>query len=105
MEGKVAAINLRSGMAAVLTEAGDFSTLELQGLDAELGDTLRWGPEDDPLGEAAIRNVTRKSRMQVYFQNHGVQRAELKDHFDCDDEDRIVCDPDLSSILVARRRV
>ncbi len=76
MKGQVVNINQQRGMAAVQTEDGEFSIIELLGDPMEVGDVLSW-EGDYPLGGEEIWNVTQEMTVDVFFQNHGVPKHQL----------------------------
>lgn len=73
MEGEVVEINQQRGMAAVLTENGEYSIIELLGDEVEVGDHIQWHG-DFPLGSEPIKNLTQECQMDVFFQNHCVPK-------------------------------
>ncbi len=64
-------------MVGVLTEDGSYSVLELLGDEVAIGDTLRWKGRA-PLGGERIYNVTKAAEIDVYFQNHYVNKSHLR---------------------------
>lgn len=80
MTGEVVAINSVRGMVGVLTEAGTYSVFELLGDQVRVGDAVRWSG-DTPLGGERIYNVTQATPLDVYFQNHYVSEANLRQQF------------------------
>lgn len=77
MKGTVIDVNRHRGMVAVHTSDGELSVFELFGDDVEVGDVVQW-EGDYPLGGETIRNLTQHERIEVYFQNHCVPKAQLK---------------------------
>lgn len=77
MQGRVVEINEMVGMLAVLTDDGAYSIIELLGGSVEVGHRLQW-EGDYPLGGATIKNLATGSRISVYFQNHDVPEAQLR---------------------------
>jgi hypothetical protein len=67
MKGTVKRINQTLGMVAVLT-LGD---------EVEVGDAVRW-KGSTPLGSEDVMNHTRRKSIHVYFQDHHVPPAQLK---------------------------
>lgn len=77
MKGTVKHINQTRGMVAVLTEEGSYSVFELLGDEVEVGDAVSW-KGSTPLGGEDVMNHTRRKSIHVYFQNHYVPPAQLK---------------------------
>lgn len=77
MKGQVVEINARRGMVAVLTDAGDYSILELLGDEVEVSDQLEW-QTDHPLGSESVLNRSKAKAISVFFQNHGVGKSQLR---------------------------
>ena len=77
MKGQVVEINQMRGMAAILTEDGDYSILEMLGDEVESGDSISW-QGSYPLGSETITNHTQGRTMSVYFQNHSVHKSQLR---------------------------
>lgn len=78
MLGRVALVNPRRGMVAVLTEDGDYSIIEMLGDDPpEIGDTISWG-DDTALGSETVENRTSGEAYDVYFQNHWVSAGQVR---------------------------
>ena len=77
MKGQVAEINYQRGMVAVLTEDGDYTILEMLEEGIKVGDILEW-PTHNPLGRETIHNLTKEIRVEVYFQNHWVNKDQLQ---------------------------
>jgi hypothetical protein len=77
MRGTVQHINPVRGMVAVLTDDGDYSIVELIGDEVEIGDVVSW-TGDTPLGGDTLVNHTRNEKLDVYFQNHHVTSAQLR---------------------------
>ena len=65
-------------MVAVLTENGDYSIFELlSGDSVEVGEQVRW-EDDTALGDELLFNLSQRSSFEVYFQNHHVSHAGLR---------------------------
>lgn len=77
MNGQIVEINQTRGMAAVLTEDGEYSILEMLGDEVEMGDQISWSGHY-PLGSETIANHTQGRKMSVYFQNHSVPKSQLR---------------------------
>ena len=77
MKGEVVHINQQRGIVAIRTETDEFSIIELLGDEVEVGDQLQRSG-DHPLGSENIKNLTQGTRMDVYFQNHGVPQSQLR---------------------------
>ena len=78
MKGTIREINQIRGMVAVLTEEGNFSIFELLGGDiVEVGDEVQW-KNDTGLGSEILTNLSRSESYEVYFQNHHVQKSQLR---------------------------
>lgn len=76
--GKVAAINPRRGMVAIITEDSGFTIIELMSeWSLELGDEITWADRYG-LGHAVYRNVTQQTEEEVFVQNHDVSRSNLQ---------------------------
>jgi len=77
MIGTVAAVNLRRGTVAVLTDEG-YSIIEMLGDDPpDVGDEIRW-TGTTPLGGETVFNLTQQTSYEVYFQNHHVHPSQLR---------------------------
>jgi len=77
--GIVYEINMTCGMVAVLTKNGDFSIFEMFGDDpVDKGDEVKW-KDDTSLGSTDLINITQEETYEVYFQNHWVPKAQLKE--------------------------
>lgn len=77
MIGRVFAVNRARGMVALATEDG-YTIIEMLGDDPpDIGDEMCWA-EDLPLGDEWVRNLTERSRLEVYFQDHHVSRGNLR---------------------------
>ena len=77
MKAQIIHIHQQRGMVAVETETGEYSVFELMGDDVEVGDEVVWN-DDYPLGSEEIRNVTQGEVIEVFFQNHCVPKAQLR---------------------------
>jgi len=78
MNGKVYQINPNRGMVAVLTENGDFTIIEIIGAyEIDIGDELTW-KNDTALGSEQYRNITKKQDIEVFVQNHSVNKNQLR---------------------------
>jgi hypothetical protein len=77
MIGSVVAVNPTRGMVALETDDG-YSIIEMLGDDPpELGDRIRW-QGTTPLGGETVENLTQRCTYDVFFQNHHVSRALLR---------------------------
>jgi hypothetical protein len=78
MNGKLYQINPKRGMVAVLTENGDFTIIEIIGsYEIDIGDELTW-KNDTALGSEQYRNITKKQDIEVFVQNHWVNKSQLR---------------------------
>ena len=77
MKGRVIHIHHQRGMVAIETEIGELSVLELLDDEVEVGDELQW-KGNYPLGSETIKNISRATSMEVYFQNHCVPKSQLR---------------------------
>lgn len=78
MKGTIHHINASRGMVAVMTKNEDYSVFELlSGNDVSVGDVVVW-TGDTPLGREFLLNQTSGGRFEVYFQNHHVHKAQLR---------------------------
>jgi len=78
MRGRIYAINPNRGMVAIETENNGYSIFELLNDDnINVGDEVSW-TQDTSLGSTILTNKTRDSRFEVYFQNHWVQKHQLR---------------------------
>lgn len=67
MKGKVVLMNPRRGMAALMTEDGDYTSFEILGSDLELGDILSGNLE--ALGGETWYNETQLEEVDVYVED------------------------------------
>ncbi len=77
MKGKVVEINQARGMAAVLTEEGEYSIIEMIGDEVAIGDKLIW-TGNYPMGAETVSNESQRRSMRVCFQNHWVQKSNVR---------------------------
>jgi predicted 2-oxoglutarate/Fe(II)-dependent dioxygenase YbiX len=78
MTGHIVDINWRRGMVAVDTHGYGYSIFELLSeAEFEAGDEVAW-EDDTTLGSDYVTNVTRGERVEVFFQNHWVSPAQLR---------------------------
>jgi hypothetical protein len=78
MKGEISEINLQKGIVAVLTETEGYSLFEIfTDDDIDVGDELFWS-ENLPMGDCFVRNLTKNTMMQVYFQNHWFNYENIK---------------------------
>lgn len=78
MKGTVKLYNADDAVAAIETEAGDFTIIGLMSDDAvAIGDALS-GPLDAD-GAASLRNDTRDTEMEVYVEACGVSESFARD--------------------------
>ena len=76
--GKVAATNPARGMIAIATEDDGYTIIELLSeWELEKGDLVRWA-NDHGLGSEIYENLTKRSRAEVYVQNHGVSQSGVR---------------------------
>jgi hypothetical protein len=76
--GVVAAINRSRGMVAIETQDDGYTIIELLSeFDIELGDEIVWNG-GHALGSETYRNATKGVSENVYVQNHGVSRTNLR---------------------------
>jgi hypothetical protein len=76
--GTVAAINPKRGMVAIATEDNDFTIIELLSeFELDIDDSVSW-LNGYGLGHEIYKNLTKGSNEEVYVQNHGVNRANLR---------------------------
>ena len=79
MKGVVTEINANRGMVAVRTNSGDFSIFEMLSSDEiEIHDEISW-ENDTGLGHEFVKNISKNTKFEVYFQNHHVTKNQLKD--------------------------
>ena len=67
MKGKVALLNIKRGMAALITESEDFTTFELHGNEVEIGDIISGDLES--LGGATWYNETKMENIDVFVED------------------------------------
>jgi hypothetical protein len=78
MNGKLYLINPKRGMVAVLTENGDFTIIQIIGsYEIDIGDELTW-KNDTGLGSERYRNITKNQIIEVFVQNHWVNKSQLQ---------------------------
>ena len=71
-------MNPRRGMVAIETEDDGFTIIELlSDWDLQIGDAVVWA-NGYGLGSEVYENRTKRSRAEVYVQNHSVHRAILR---------------------------
>ena len=76
--GKVAALNTSRGIAAIATEDGGYTIIELQShWELASGDVIAWD-NDYGLGSEIYKNVTKRTHAQVFVQNHDVSQSSLR---------------------------
>lgn len=76
--GRVAAVNPARGMVAIATEDDGYTIIELLShWDIEVGDSIIWA-NGYGLGSEVYENVTKRSREEVYVQNHSVSQSALR---------------------------
>lgn len=76
--GTVAAMNPKRGMVAIETEDDGFTIIELlSSWDLDIGDVIHW-ENGYGLGSEVYENRTKRSRSDVYVQNHAVGPAILR---------------------------
>jgi hypothetical protein len=76
MTGTVHAINRRRGLVAIATDGG-FTIIEMLTSDPiHLGDQLQW--DDDRLGTATYRNLTKRTSHSVNAHAHGVHESRVR---------------------------
>ena len=68
MQGTIVLINRKRGLAAVLTENGEFTTFEILGAyDIDLGDIVAGDMEE--LDHKSWRNVTKNEEIDVFVED------------------------------------
>lgn len=78
IKGTEAAINQARGMAAIATEDDGYTIIKLLSeWHIEVGDAIVWGNRYG-LGSEVYQNLTKRTREEVYVQNHSVSQANLR---------------------------
>jgi hypothetical protein len=78
MKGIVYKINKQRGMVVVLTGHENYSIFEMLGNDDfDIGDEVSWS-KDNPLGDCDVKNISKNIIIEVYFQNHHLNRNNLE---------------------------
>ena len=67
MKGQVELINPKRGLAALLTENGDYTSFELLGYDVEIGDVISGDLES--LGSETWSNESKRERIEVIVED------------------------------------
>ncbi|MBA1147046.1 hypothetical protein H0Z60_08225 [Ectothiorhodospiraceae bacterium WFHF3C12] len=81
MQGTVKLLNADDAVAAVQTEAGDFTIIGLMSEDAvTVGDRVSGALDAD--GAASLRNETRDADLEVYVEACGVSEAFARQQVD-----------------------
>jgi hypothetical protein len=76
--GVVAAINPKRGMVAIATEDDGYTIIELlSDFELEIGDSVFWS-NGYAMGHETYENVSKGSSAEVYVQNHGVSKENLR---------------------------
>ena len=77
MRGKVALLNPKRGMAALITENGEYTTFEPLGYDVELGDIVTGDLES--VGGETWFNETKDEKIEVMVENiYGNKQTAIK---------------------------
>jgi hypothetical protein len=76
-KGTVTHIHAQRGMVAVAVEGNGFTIIELLGDEVEVGDVLSW-TDSMPLGGGRVHSQAQNRSFVVYFQNHAVTPAQLR---------------------------
>jgi len=69
MKGKVALINPKRGMAALITENGEYTSFEPAGYDVEIGDIISGDLES--VGGKTWHNETKMEEIEVMVEDIG----------------------------------
>ena len=77
-KGTVAAINLKRGMVAIATEDDGYTIIELlSDFELEIDDSFFWS-NGYAMGHKIYKNVSKGHSAEVYVQNHGVTKKNLR---------------------------
>ena len=76
--GTVTALNPRRGMVAIEATDGGYTIIELLSpFELEIGDEVSW-KNDFAMGHETYTNLTKGESEEVFVQNHGVTKANLR---------------------------
>lgn len=76
--GTVAVINPKRGMVAIATEDDGYTIIELlSDFELEIGDSIFWS-NGYGLGHEIYKNISKGRSAEVYVQNHGVSKKNLR---------------------------
>lgn len=76
--GVVAAINPKRGIVAIATEDDGYTIIELlSDFELEIGDSFFWS-NGYAMGHEIYKNVSKGNSAEVYVQNHGVNKENLR---------------------------